>query len=148
MLVIMGATGHVGSAVADGMLARDHQVTIVTREPVHAKAWRAKGAAVAEANISDPDSLRAAFRCGRRAFILNPPGDIKGDTDEIERQTVAGILAALAGSGLEKVVAESTAGAAPGDAIGDSSVLWELEQVLERQSIPAAINRAAFYMSN
>ena len=39
-------------------------------------------------------------------------------------------------------------GAQQGERIGDLSVLWELEQGLERQPIPAAINRGAYYMSN
>ncbi|UHQ22872.1 hypothetical protein LVB77_19845 [Lysobacter sp. 5GHs7-4] len=36
-------------------------------------------------------------------------------TDVVERQAAAGILEALEGSGLEKVVDESTGGAQPGD---------------------------------
>ena len=148
MYVIMGGTGHVGSAVADSLLARGEQVTIVTHDAAGASPWRAKGAQVAEANVDDVDSLRAAFRLGRRAFLLNPPAATTLDTDVVERRTVAHILAALEGSGLDKVVAESTAGAQPGERIGDLNVLWELEQGLQRQPIPAAINRAGYYMSN
>jgi uncharacterized protein YbjT (DUF2867 family) len=80
--------------------------------------------------------------------LLNPPADTTKDTDVIERRTVANILMALEGSGLEKVVAESTGGAQPRDRIGDLNVLWELEEGLSRQTIPAAINRAAYYMTN
>ena len=144
MYVIMGGTGHVGSAVAQALLDRGEAVTIVTRDAKRAGAWRAKGAEIAEANVEDVASLRAALRRGRRAFLLNP----SADTDTIERRTVANILLALEGSGLQKVVAESTGGAQPGERIGDLSVLWELEEGLRRQSIPAAINRAAYYMSN
>ncbi|WP_202880480.1 hypothetical protein [Sinorhizobium medicae] len=90
----------------------------------------------------------AAFRRGRRAFLLNPPADTTKDTDTVERRTAANILVALEGSGLEKVVAASTGGAQPGNRIGDLNVLWELEEGLRRQSIPAAINRGAYYMSN
>ncbi|MBT2333003.1 NmrA family NAD(P)-binding protein [Variovorax paradoxus] len=148
MYVIMGGTGHVGSAVAEALLGRGEQVTIVTRDASRAGAWRAKGAQIAEANADDVASLRAAFRRGSRAFLLNPPADTRTDTDAVERRTVANILSALEGSGLQKVVAESTGGAQPGERIGDLSVLWELEEGLCRQSIPAAINRAAYYMSN
>ncbi|WP_368563758.1 NmrA family NAD(P)-binding protein [Pseudoxanthomonas sp. UTMC 1351] len=148
MYVIMGGTGHVGSATAETLLARGERVTIVTRDANRADAWRAKGAEIAEADVNDAASLRAAFRRGSRAFLLNPPADITTDTDVVERRTVAGILSALEGSGLEKVVAESTGGAQPGSRIGDLSVLWELEEGLRRLSIPAAINRAAYYMSN
>lgn len=148
MYVIMGGTGHVGSATAEALLARGAAVTLVTRSADRAEEWRAKGADIAEADVEDVASLRAAFRRGRRALLLNPPADTSTDTDAVERRTVAKILAALEGSGLEKVVAELTGGAQPGDRIGDLNVLWELEEGLRAQAIPAAINRAAYYMSN
>jgi uncharacterized protein YbjT (DUF2867 family) len=148
MFVIMGGTGHVGSATAEALLARGAPVTIVTRDAGRAGKWRVMGAEITEADVEDVASLRAAFRRGRRAFLLNPPADIATDTDLIERRTVAKILAALEGSGLEKVVAESTGGAQPGERIGDLNVLWTLEEGLRSQSIPAAVNRAAYYMSN
>jgi uncharacterized protein YbjT (DUF2867 family) len=148
MHVIMGGTGHVGSQAAAALLGRGEAVTVVTRDADHATKLREKGAEIAEADIEDVASLRAAFRRGRRAFLLNPPADPSTDTDAVEKRTVARILAALEGSGLEKVVAESTGGAQPGERIGDLSVLWELEQGLAEQAIPAAVNRAAYYMSN
>ena len=148
MYIIMGGRGRVGSATAEALLSHGEQVTIVTRDATRAGAWRMKGAGIAEANVNDVASLRAAFRRGSRAFLLNPLADIAADTNAVERRTVANILSALEGSGLEKVVAESTAGAQPGDRIGDLNVLWELEEGLRRQPIPAAINRAAYYMSN
>src|SRR3546814_9346363 len=43
---------------------------------------------------------------------------------------------------------ESTAWAHPGDRIGDLNVLWEFEEGLRSQTIPAAINRAPYYFSN
>lgn len=148
MFVIMGGTGHVGSATAAELLRRGEAVTIVTRDPDRAAGWRAKGAKLVQADVDDISSLRAAFQQGRRAFLLNPPADASTDTDVVERRTVANILQALEGSGLEKVVAESTGGAQPGERIGDLNVLWELEEGLRAQSIPAAINRAGYYMSN
>ncbi|MFT0737175.1 NmrA family NAD(P)-binding protein [Ralstonia wenshanensis] len=148
MYVVMGATGHVGGAVAQTLLASGEQVTILTRRPERAGRWREKGASVAMADVEDVDSLRAAFRRGQRAFLLNPPADIAGDTDAAERRTIANILAALEDSGLEKVVAASTYGARPGQGIGDVTTLWALEEGLRRQPIPAAINRGAYYMTN
>lgn len=148
MYVIMGGTGHVGSATVEALLAQAAPVIVLTRNATHGEQWRAKGARIVEADAEDVESLRAAFRLGRRAFILNPPAPPSTDTDAVERHTVANILAALDGSGLEKIVAQSTAGAQPGERLGDLSVLWELEEGLRNQSIPAAINRAVYYMSN
>jgi uncharacterized protein YbjT (DUF2867 family) len=46
------------------------------------------------------------------------------------------------------VVAASTYGARPGARCGDLTVLYAFEQMLMAQSITAAINRGAYYMSN
>ncbi|MCK1667718.1 NAD(P)H-binding protein [Bradyrhizobium sp. 153] len=148
MYVIMGGTGHVGSATADILLSLGEAVTIVTRCSGRASGWCAKGAEIVEADINDVSSLHAALCRGRRALLLNPPADPTTDTDAVEKRTVANILKALAGSGLEKVVAVSTGGAQSGDRIGDLNTLWELEEGLRQQTIPAAINRGAYYMSN
>ena len=148
MYVIMGGSGHVGSAVAETLLKRGEDVTVVTRNVEHGQHAASLGAKVVVADVNDVASLRAAFQHGRRAFLLNPPAAVTTDTDVVERETAAKIVAALEGSGLEKVVAESTAAAQPGERIGDSNTLWELEEGLRGQPIPAAINRAAYYMSN
>lgn len=148
MHVIMGGTGHVGSATVEALLAQGEDVLLVTRDAGHATRWRRKGAQIVEADVNDVPSLHTALKRGKRALLLNPPADVSTDTDAVERRTVRRILEALEGTGLEKVVAVSTGGAQPGERIGDLNVLWELEEGLRRQSIPAAINRGAYYMSN
>lgn len=146
--IVLGATGHVGSAVAAALLDAGEAVTVVTRGADKAAGWRARGAEAAVLDVADADGLRAIFRRGRRAFLLNPPAAPSTDTDVEEHRTLAGIVAALDGSGLEKAVLESTYGAQPGDRIGDLSVLYDFEQALARQPIPFAVLRAAYYMSN
>jgi uncharacterized protein YbjT (DUF2867 family) len=150
--VIMGGTGHVGSAASAELLRRGEEVIIVTRDARRARQRCAAAgfekAEFVEANVEDTAVLRAAFRLGSRAFLLNPPADPKLDTDATERHTVAKILEAIEASGLKKVVVESTGGAQAGECLGDLNVLWELEQGLARTSIPTAINRAGYYMSN
>jgi uncharacterized protein YbjT (DUF2867 family) len=148
MNVIMGATGHVGREVAEALLERGAPVTIVTRRSEEADGWRAKGAEVTAADADDAASLAAAFRRGTRAFLLNPPADTAGDVDAAERRTIANIVRAVSEARLAKVVAASTYGATPGPAIGDLGSLWELEQALQLQGTPSAINRGAYYMTN
>lgn len=148
MFIILGGTGHVGSVAARALLEQRQPVTIVTRSAAQAESWTRRGAETAVAEVHDVDRLRAVFRRGKRAFLLNPPADVSTDTDAEERETVRCILAALDGSGLEKVVAESTYGAQPGERVGDLTVLYGLEQGLKGQPIPATIQRAGYYMSN
>lgn len=148
MFIIVGGTGRVGSATADALLAQGQRVTIVTRSAARAEFWRARGAEIAIVDVHDVDALREVFRRGRRAFLLNPPADPSSDTDTEERATVRCLLDALKGSGLEKVVAQSTYGVRPGERCGDLTVLHGLEEGLRTQPVPAAIMRAAYMMSN
>lgn len=148
MHILVGGTGHVGSALAETLLRRGQAVTVVTRNASRAAPLAALGARVAEADIADTARLRGILQGGRRAFLLNPPGDPSTDTDAAEARSIDLLLAAIDGSGLERIVAQSTYGAQAGTAIGDLGTLHRLEQGLAQQPIPVAINRAAYYMSN
>ena len=148
MYVILGGTGKVGSATARALLDDGQDITVVTRNADHGADLKAAGARIAVADIRDVEAVREVFRTGKRAFLLNPPADPATDTDAEERNNVAAIIAALDGSGLEKVVAQSTYGAFEGERCGDLTVLHEFERKLRSQPIPAAINRGAYYMSN
>ena len=148
MHIILGGTGHVGSATVEALLARREPVTVVTRDSARASAWSRRGAQVAVADARDVGSLRRVFQQGKRLFLLNPPADPASDTDVEERRTVAAIVRALEGSGLERIVALSTYGAFSGERCGDLTTLYELERAVRAQPIPVSIIRAAYYMSN
>lgn len=148
MYIVLGGTGHVGSAVAETLLERGEEVTVVTRDSEKADEWKNRGAKVAVVDVLDTDELRKVFAAGKRLFLLNPPAAPSTDTATEEKKTLASILAALEDSGIEKVVGESTYGAQPGEGIGDLSVLYEMEQKLKKMNKPHSIIRAAYYMSN
>lgn len=148
MHIIVGGTGQVGSATARALLSQGDPVTVVTRDADHASELQRQGARIAVADIRDVTRLRDVFRTGVRAFLLNPPAALSGDTDAEERANSEAILQALDGSGLEKVVLQSTYGAHAGRRCGDLTVLYEFEQRLQAQPVPTAINRGAYFMSN
>jgi uncharacterized protein YbjT (DUF2867 family) len=148
MYIVLGATGHVGSEVALQLLSRGEQVTIVTRSAARGEALRSRGAQVAVLDVRDSAALSDLFRRGKRAFLLNPPGDPTGDVVAEERASATSVARAVAASHLEHVVLQSTYGAQPGDTIGDLGVLYELEQQLAAQDTPLHVVRGAYYMSN
>lgn len=148
MFVILGATGHVGTACVHQLRRGGHPVLALVHHDGSGEELRAAGAETLVIDVCDSDALRGAFRRGRRALLLNPPGDVSGDTDAIETAQVRAIIAALDGSGLEKIVVESTMGAMPGEAIGDLTVLWKLEEGARASGIPTSVQRGAYYYSN
>jgi uncharacterized protein YbjT (DUF2867 family) len=148
MYMILGATGHIGSVVARKLLQHKEPVTIIVRSEEKGQQLRELGAEVAVADVHDIEGLRNVFNKGKRIFVLNPPAPPNTDTVAEEKTTVQSILAALQGSDVEKIVAESTYGAQPGDGIGDLGVLYDMEQGIKKLGIPATIIRGAYYMSN
>jgi uncharacterized protein YbjT (DUF2867 family) len=148
MHIILGATGHVGSALAQALLAHNEPVTVVTRDAHKTQALQTKGARVAVVDVFDTPALHRVFMGGTRVFVLNPPAPPSTDTVAEERKSLRAILCALEGCKLEKIVAESTYGAQAGEGIGDLGVLHEMEQALGAGQVPFSAIRAAYYMSN
>lgn len=145
MYIIIGGTGHIGSALAKKLLRQGEQVTVVTRTDEKRRGWEQQGAAVAVVDVRDTQALRRVLSGGRRAFLLNPPAPPTSDLDVEERHTAASIAGAAAGAGLERLVAQSTYCARPGRGIGDFGVLYDFEEAMPPES---SIVRGAYYMSN
>lgn len=148
MYIVLGATGHVGSAVATALIDAGEEVVLVSRDAAKAAIWESRGAETAILDVMDTDALHDLLARGKRAFLLNPPADPSTDTDAEERRTFASIAAAVAGTRLEKIVVESTYGAQAGENCGDLNILFDFEEELRRQPIPTVALRAAYYMSN
>ena len=145
MFIILGASGNIGSQVVKSLNEAGQPVLAVVHGAEKAKALDVEAVV---ADVTDSDALRAVFRRGKRAFLLNPPGDVSGDSDAAELATSKSITDALADSGLEKVVVASTYGARPGDGIGDLTTLYDFEERAKASGIPVAINRGAYYFTN
>lgn len=148
MYVVLGAAGNVGRSIVEALRHTGERIVAVVHSAAKAEAIAGGRVEAAVVDVGDADALRAVLRTGRRAFLLNPPGDPSGDSNAAELRTAHSIAAALSGSGLHKLVLQSTYGARPGNAIGDLSVLYELERLVRGSGIPAAINRGAYYFTN
>ena len=148
MYVVLGAAGNVGSGLLEALRASGESVIAVVRSAEKARAISGGNVEAVVQDVSDAAGLRAVFRRGRRAFLLNPSADPETDTNREELKTARSIGAALENSGLEKLVVQSTYGARQGDGIGDLSVLYEFERLAEASGIATAINRGAYYYTN
>lgn len=148
MNIILGATGHIGSVLTRSLLEQKAPVTAVVRNAEKAAPLQQLGARIEVLDVLDTNKLHEVFRNGEKLFLLNPPAPPDKDTVMEEQRTLKSILQALEGSGVQKVVAESTYGAQPGEGIGDLGVLYEMEEGLAHMGVPHSIIRAGYYMSN
>ena len=69
MIVVTGATGHVGRLVAEALTARGEAVRLVVRDP--SRAPELPGAEVIVADYGDPTSLARALQRGDRVFMVS-----------------------------------------------------------------------------
>src|SRR3954471_6396907 len=95
-VVVTGATGKQGGAVARNLLERGHRVRAVTRKPDSAKARElaSAGASVVEASLEDTAALTRA-REGAPSLFAVPPRSGPGPGAE-PRQGVSAANAARA----------------------------------------------------
>ena len=106
--LVTGATGFVGSAVARALLARGHDLRLLTRASSDRRNLVGLEAEVVVGDLTDPPSLaRAAAGC---RFVVHVAADYRiwvPDPDAMLRANVAGALAmvrAAADAGAERIV--------------------------------------------
>ncbi len=71
MYLVTGATGNVGSAVVDQLLARGEKVRVFTRNSDKVARWAGR-VQIATGDFRQPDSFAAAFESIEAAFLMNP----------------------------------------------------------------------------
>jgi len=109
VLVIAGASGHLGRGAADELLRRVQpgNVRLLSRTPDRVAAFAARGADVRFADLDDPASLPGAMAGGRRLLLIS--------TDALDRRVTqhkAAIDAAVA-AGVEHVIYTSVVSPEP-----------------------------------
>ncbi|MGC1310404.1 MAG: NmrA family NAD(P)-binding protein [Phormidesmis sp.] len=105
MYVVFGATGQTGSEVADALLEKNQLVRVVLRSDKAAAAWRAKGADVAFADVSNLEAMTSAMRNADAVYAMNPPAYNVADMFAVAREIGERYVAAIKNSGAQKIVA-------------------------------------------
>ncbi|TQL66746.1 nucleoside-diphosphate-sugar epimerase [Nocardioides albertanoniae] len=123
-IFITGASGWIGSAVTDELLANGYAVTGLARSDKSAAALEAKGVDVHRGSLDDPASLAAAAKAADAVIHLAFIHDFDNfaASGRAEHDAVKAMLDALEGSGKTFMLASGTTGAsrtAPGAATED-----------------------------
>jgi uncharacterized protein YbjT (DUF2867 family) len=147
MFVVTGITGKVGAVVARSLLAADQPVRAVVRDRSRGAPWARLGCDVAVADVSDAESLTAAFAGAAGVFAMLPPVFDPTPGFPEAMRFIDPLRAALERAQPAKVVALSSVGA---DALQANllNVLGRLEDALESLPMPVAFLRPAWFMEN
>lgn len=144
---IAGVSGRTGKVAAQTLLARGAQVRVIVRDAKKGAEWKARGAEVAVADLTDVDALRAALQGVAGAYLLVPP-NLQGASYRDQQDRVSRALAAAAAkSGISHVVHLSSFGAQHARGNGPIAGLHLTEQLLH--AVPklrvSSIRAGSFY---
>ncbi|MGE3680956.1 MAG: NmrA family NAD(P)-binding protein [Bdellovibrionales bacterium] len=111
MITVLGATGNVGSKIANLLLERQHKVRAVGRQADKLDPLQQRGAEIATGNIIDVEFLTRALKGSSSAFVMIPP-DYTAKSFARHYESVSEAIArAIPAAGVSHIVNLSSFGA-------------------------------------
>src|ERR1044072_5272123 len=109
-IVILGATGTVGSKISEILLNEGHKVALIARHTDKLEKYRPLGTEIIAADITDVQVLTNTFKNADSAFVLLPD-DVKAEnTRAYQRQVTGKLIEAIERSGIKYIVNMSSVG--------------------------------------
>src|SRR6185312_15472219 len=110
MIVVMGASGKTGSAVAERLLEKKDKIRVIGRSAAHLERFTKRGAEAAVGDVTDTKFVTGAFRGASGVYALIPPNYQSPDPLGYYHSTGQAIAKGLKGSGVNRVVFLSSLG--------------------------------------
>jgi uncharacterized protein YbjT (DUF2867 family) len=126
----MGATGNIGSKLANILLDKGEKVKVIGRSAERLKPFVDHGAEAAVGDVSDVGFLTNAFKSANAVFALIPPAYTAKDFRGYYNEIGANIVKSIQESGVKHVVFLSSHGAHLSEKTGPVKGLYDVEQQL------------------
>ncbi|MGO4749392.1 NmrA/HSCARG family protein [Streptomyces sp. 2MCAF27] len=148
-VLVTGATGGQGGAVARSLLRGGWAVRALVRDPGKqaAKELKALGADLVTGDLDDPQSLRAAARGAYGVFSVQP-SDMADPRPEAEVRQGRNVADAARAAGVAHLVYSSVGGAERGSGVAHFETKAEIEAYIDALGMPATVLRPVFFMEN
>ena len=146
-ILVTGATGQQGGAVADELLSRgDHEVCILTRRPDSERSaeLQDQGAEVYAGDLTDLDSLRRAAEGVDGIFGVTTPFESGMEAEVVQGDNLVDV-ASQTGA---RLVFSSVGWAYANTGIPHFESKWQVEQRLRSTKVPHTILGPSFFMAN
>ncbi|MFD0764407.1 NAD(P)H-binding protein [Mucilaginibacter lutimaris] len=148
-IVILGATGTVGSKIAAILLKEGHQVTLIARHTEKLSTYRDQGAEVISADITDIKAITQAFSNSDSAFVLMPDNVKAENTRDFQRDVTTKLIEAIERSGIKYIVNMSSLGSHMHEGNGIMAGTGEQEVRLNQlENVNVLHIRSAYFMEN
>jgi uncharacterized protein YbjT (DUF2867 family) len=149
MYVILGATGHTGSIIAETLLAKGEKVRAIGRSKDRLEKISGLGAEPFVGDVADAEFLIRAFDGARAVYFMVPPEPTSTDYRGHQRRIIEAGATALEAIRVRYVVALSSFGADKESGTGPVAGLHEMETRLQRLTgLNAVYLRAGYFMEN
>ena len=137
-ILVTGATGTLGGAVAHQLLSAGEQVRALVRDPDKASGLEDSGAELVQGDLAKPETLDPALEGIERAFLLTQPS-VELETNFVE---------SAKRSGLGHLVKQSAMGADPDSPYAMPSAHGQMERKIQDSGIPYTFLRPTHFMQN
>lgn len=146
-VLVCGATGNQGGAVARVLLDRGHRVKGLTRDPSKpaAQALEDAGAALAAGDLTNRSDCERVLEGVDAAFLVATPYE-QGTEAEVQQGVT--FAEAAASTGLRHLVYSSVAAARDGTAIPQFDSKLAIERRIEELGIPHTFVAPVYFMEN
>jgi uncharacterized protein YbjT (DUF2867 family) len=144
-ILVTGATGQQGGAVARALLAKGQQVRVMTRHPEKAASLVKAGAEVVQGDLTNQAILQMALRGVYGVFAMSTPFE-EGMEAEVRQGTMLADAAKQAG--ITHYVYTSVGSAHRNTGIPHFDSKWKVEQHIRQIGLPATILRPVWFMEN
>jgi len=148
VILVTGATGQQGGAVARELLAAGHKVRAMTRNPDSeaAKALADLGAEVVQGDLNDPSSVERAVQGAWGVFGLQNTWEAGVEGEEVQGKRLAEIAS---DNGVQHFVYASVGSADRNTGIPHFDNKYRVEETIRSLGLPSyTILRPAFFMEN
>jgi uncharacterized protein YbjT (DUF2867 family) len=146
-VLVSGATGQQGGALARMLLKKGHSVRAFVRRPASPEARELErlGAELAEGNFEEPSTIEDAAKGMDAVFVVATP--FEAGTEVETRHGIAAADAARAG-GVSHLVYSSVAGANQDTGIPHFDSKRKVEEYIEGLGVPYTIVAPVYFMDN